>query len=163
VRFHLGRTVAIVVSMCAIAALVAGARASRGDAAAAASARLIKDLNPGVNSSSPIDLKVAGGAVYFQATDGTHGRELWKSDGKAAGTAMLKDINPAGDSLPSEFTVLNGALYFVANNGSSGVELWKSDGTAAGTVLVKDVNSNSGAGSTPANLVVLNNVLFFRL
>jgi ELWxxDGT repeat protein len=41
---------------------------------------------------------VFNGALYFQAGDGTHGRELWRTDGTTAGTALVKDINPgAGD------------------------------------------------------------------
>ena len=32
------------------------------------------------------------GQVFFQADTAEHGTELWKSDGTAAGTVMLKDI-----------------------------------------------------------------------
>ena len=86
-----------------------------------------------------------GSAIYFEATDGTNGRELWKSDGTAAGTVMVKDINTGGDSGPGDLTTLGSTLYFEANDGTSGYELWKSDGTTAGTVMVKDIRPSSGA------------------
>ena len=48
------------------------------------------------------------------ASDGINGAELWRSDGTAAGTIMLKDINTgSGDSYPREFTSLGGAVYFM--------------------------------------------------
>ena len=39
--------------------------------------------------------------VYFMANDGSHGYELWKSDGTASGTVLVKDIfEGLGDSEP---------------------------------------------------------------
>ena len=35
-----------------------------------------------------------GGTLFFTANDGIHGLELWKSDGTAAGTVLVKDIRP---------------------------------------------------------------------
>ena len=54
---------------------------------------------------------------------------------------------------------MNGFLFFTPF-GPGGIELWRSDGTAAGTARVKDINPGSGS-SRPANLTVLNGVLYF--
>src|SRR5262249_6239465 len=95
------------------------------------------------------------------AIDGTHGDELWQSDGTAAGTVMVKDINPgSAASTPGNLTNVNGRLFFSANDGTHGNELWQSDGMAAGTMMVADINPGS-ASSSPSNLTNFNGTLFF--
>ena len=70
---------------------------------------------------------------FFGATDGVNGFELWKSDGTAAGTTLVKDINPGpSESFPGNFVDFSGALFLTANDGATGFELWRSDGTAGG-------------------------------
>src|SRR5713226_3938336 len=70
---------------------------------------LAKDINPGAGDSNPFSLANFNGTLFFGADDGTHGGELWKSDGTPAGTAMVKDINPgAGSSNPGYLTDVNG-------------------------------------------------------
>ena len=38
------------------------------------------------------------GTLYFSANDGVYGDERWRSDGTAAGTKMVADISPSGES-----------------------------------------------------------------
>ena len=113
----------------------------------------LMDINTETANAGPENLVNVGGTVYFRASDGASGSELWKSDGTEAGTVLLKDINPgSASSGPSGFTAVGGSVFFSANDGISGVELWKSDGTPAGTVLVKDIRPGVGASSIPSNL-----------
>ena len=107
---------------------------------------LVKDINP-TGASNPTDLTAVGSTLYFAANDGVHGNELWKSDGTAAGTKMVKNIRPlAKSSDPQNLINVNGKLFFTANDGTHGRELWKSNGTAAGTKMVKDLIPQCGGG-----------------
>jgi len=135
----------------------------------AATIEMLKDINPsGYSTIANIGPTTWNGAVYFPADDGVHGVELWRTDGTAAGTVMVKDINPSGDMLPftmawtvgaPRFEAYNGSLYFSADDGVHGLELWRTDGTAAGTVMVRDINP-SGA-SRPREMKVMAGTLFF--
>ncbi|MBR9970881.1 ELWxxDGT repeat protein [Magnetospirillum sulfuroxidans] len=95
--------------------------------------------------------------MYFSASGDTGGTELWKSDGTAVGTVMVKDICPGSlGSNPTYLLNINGTLYFAASDGTNGRELWKSDGTAVGTVMVKDIYVGGGNESSPTYLVNIN-------
>jgi ELWxxDGT repeat protein len=115
---------------------------------------LVADLVPGSQQGyiSGSTLTAFNGGVVFRRLDfgGTTGSELWKSDGTAGGTMIVKDINPgAGNAVPESLSVMGNYVYFNANDGTVGTELWRSDGTAAGTELVKDIWEGSNAGGTP--------------
>jgi ELWxxDGT repeat protein len=112
------------------------------------------------NSSNPSNLTNVNGTLFFTADNGTHGQELWKSDGTAAGTVMVTDIRPGSSrSYTSDLTNVNGTLFFAASGLPAESELWKSDSTAAGTVMVSAINSN-GSGA-PSWLTNVNGTLYF--
>ncbi|HVN83995.1 MAG TPA: ELWxxDGT repeat protein [Candidatus Binatia bacterium] len=128
-------------------------------------AHLVADIAPGLNRfddpATPQHLVAAGSALYFTADDGTHGVELWRSDGTAAETRIVKDIRPGSDSsAPDSLVNVNGTIFFTADDGVHGRELWKSDGTDAGTELVADLSP--GADSTALqNLTAVGDLLYF--
>jgi len=97
---------------------------------------LLLDIEPGTGNSSPANMFLYQGEVYFAADRAAEGKELWKSDGTAPGTVLVKDLRPGPDnSNPSFFFTFHDTLYFSANTGFGNV-LFKSDGTSAGTVQI---------------------------
>jgi ELWxxDGT repeat protein len=130
-----------------------------------------RDSRYPANYTGWLSLVNGNGTLYFTAIDETYGLELWKSNGTAASTVLVKDIRPgASDSGISSLAYWNGNVYFAANDGSAaGTELWKSNGTASGTTLVKDIapvpagftGPVDAAGSYPDNFKVFNGALYF--
>ena len=125
------------VTAAAVAAVVVLAIAA--PVGAAGSPKLVKNINPN-GSSFPTSLTQVGNTLFFAANDGVHGTELWKSDGTAAGTKMVKDIRSgAKSSDPENLVNVNGKIFFTANDGKHKNQLWKSDGTGRGTVRVTNI------------------------
>ena len=135
----------------------------------AGNAEQVKDIVSGAEGSDPRSFTEFAGEAYFSVPAGNR-MGLWKTDGTAAGTVMVKDLNLTRDEYgrSGELVVYNNELYFVANDGTSGRELWKTDGTESGTVLVKDIYSGTDEYSgepysaDPVGLTVFNGELFFN-
>lgn len=110
-------------------------------------------------SARPHDFVEWSGAAYFAASTETEGEELWKSDGTAEGTLLLKDIRPgASPSAPSRFVSLPSGLYFTADSGG-GPSLWKTSGDAGSTsavpALVDGPVSYDWLGDVPSSLTLV--------
>jgi ELWxxDGT repeat protein len=102
------------------------------------------------------DITAVNGVLYFTADDGTHGSELWRSDGTETGTKLVRDIAPgSASSDPKGFVALGSTVFFQAKTGAKGGELWKTNGTEAGTVLVKDIRAGS-ASANPYGMIAIN-------
>ncbi len=120
----------------------------------------VVDLVAGPEGSSPHDLVVFRGAVYFIARHGD-GDGLFRSDGTAAGTSLVSDLELGG--LPTrarELVVAGQRLFFVGMNETTGTELWTSQGSATDTRLVADLRRGA-RGSSPQHLAAIGGVLLF--
>ncbi len=127
---------------------------------------LVKDIRPG--SASAFDgasasprLVAVGASWFFCANDGATGLELWVSDGTAAGTRLVRDIQPGpASSSPGSFKTNGARAFFAATDPTRGNELFSSDGTSAGTVVLIDANPLLNGSSPIPTAVVGVNVYF---
>jgi ELWxxDGT repeat protein len=119
-----------------------------------------------LGSSSVLAATIAGNRVFFSTGTPDTGIEMWLTDGTAAGTGMVLDIQPGpGSSLNKSGRARNdiwigGQLLFEADDGVHGTELWVSDGTAAGTHILADIRLGS-TGSFPSDRIEMNGAAYF--
>jgi large repetitive protein len=80
-----------------------------------------------------LDSTSLGGRVLFMACDGAS-RQLWASDGTAAGTIPLPGpASPCPFPPHVKIEKVSGLAFFLW-----GTQIWRTDGTPAGTVLLED-------------------------
>lgn len=113
------------------------------------------DINPGSGNSNPQNLTNWNSTLYFTASNGSDGRQIWSSNGSTFN--QITNTNPSGFN-PSNLTVFNNQLFFTADDGSNGTELWAYNGTSS--QRISDINPNAGS-SNPSNLTVVGSNLFF--
>lgn len=109
-----------------------------------------------------------GAFAYFLAADAVHGRELWRTDGSAAGTAMFYEFTPGPDGSVVGGRVVGDRLYLRASTGVSptfpfgplDIEPWVTDGTAAGTVRLGDLAPGTNS-SLPDGFVQFAGAVWF--
>jgi ELWxxDGT repeat protein len=123
--------------------------------------RLVRDVSPGTDPSSPRAFAVIGATAYFVATTGPQGArrvELWRTDGTAGGTALVAPIFLSETDV-AELVVRNGVLYFGARPFDTGpYGIWTyTPGGAATEVL----DLGAFASSLPRSLTVFANRVWF--
>jgi ELWxxDGT repeat protein len=120
--------------------------------------RMVRDINlhPRPVGSSAFGYATVGNVTFFTAWTPEHGNELWKTDGTADGTVLVRDINPGPKDtiglVRGPAAVVGNRLVFVARDSVHGLECWSSDGTSDGTVLLADAapgSANSHAAFGP--------------
>jgi ELWxxDGT repeat protein len=94
-----------------------------------AGTHIVVDLipgNDGLGDPGPINLVAApDGRVAFSIPNSEVGYELWLSDGTAAGTRRLSDINAGPESSwPDQMFLMERTLLFAAYEPVHGRELW---------------------------------------
>lgn len=126
---------------------------------------LVVDLAAGPGGSAPAGLFAApsAGLLYFSAGDRypTSNRELYATDGTAAGTRLL-DLGPGGNGYDPE-TFLdagNGGVVFRATDVVAGLEPWASFGTTATTWRLGDLVPGV-SGSSPQWFAVFGSEVVF--
>ena len=133
------------------------------DGTPAGTGPLVPALWPSSSSGDLLARPILGGWLMNADLEVGIGAELYHTDGTAAGTQLLADIEPGpGSSSIRWLASTDDLAFFYPNTTAEGRELWTADGTAGGTALVKDIRPgpDSALGFSPS-AVLLEDVLLF--
>jgi LPXTG-site transpeptidase (sortase) family protein len=112
----------------------------------------------------PQNFYSVGTTLFFSATDGESGVELWKTNPPYTEAELVADIRKGPDgSNPNRFQAVGTTLFFTASDGVYGEELWRSElpYDEQTTQIVGDIRRGAG-GSNPQELTAINRTLIFR-
>ncbi|MEZ5988396.1 MAG: hypothetical protein R3F30_04610 [Planctomycetota bacterium] len=124
----------------------------------AAGTHIVKDIAPGSLRGTDFRLNIPLGSTaakyVFRGNDGTRGDEWWVTDGTAAGTILLRDVNPGpGAGSASEGCAsASGNLAYVSCHDGSAYSIWVTDGTVAGTKPILHARRHRGAPIPPRTM-----------
>lgn len=124
------------------------------DGTYAGTTKIVDANGTAFNSFLNSPVRFSATQMLFDASDATHGREPWITDGTTSGTFMIKDLVAGTGSSVTYFPpVVNSTqhrVYFAADTGSSTYNVWVSDGTTAGTVQLTALGTPSTLKIFPA-------------
>lgn len=165
-----------VAAVAALAALFVALAAWSSQANSVLDVEMVKQIYPGADypAPAPRELVAHDGRLFFAASDGRAGSELWKSDGTRQGTRMVRDIvSGQGSSVSGPLVSAGEWVFFPVDctvaqpdeyapcQGSPGYrhrQLWRSNGSARGTRLVPE----APAGVLRRSLTGVGDRLLFR-
>ncbi len=118
--------------------------------------KLVKDIDPGLASSSPSNLTASESMLYFTTNDE---EKLWQSDGSDSGTIQIAGLEPRVAAWAIQnLTPDVGGLYFTADTLGAGREVWHTDGSE--TSQVGDLEPGEQS-SNPDSLVAIGSRLLW--
>lgn len=140
----------------------------------------VVDLNAGPAGSSPFGLFELNGFLFFFAETPANGHALWRTDGTAQGTQLIRSISQSFGVYPTRIKSItdsretlvgqiSGSVYFegysnpnAAENTAMPTKLFVSNGTSIGTLEVMNTTLVAGSATTArTNYLVHNNVLYY--
>ncbi len=124
---------------------------------------VIKDIRSGVLGSEPNSFSLFRNELYFVANDGANGFELWKTNGTAGGTTIVRNAaTGSGDGVTeNRMYALNGEVYFTGGN-KPGQWIWKTNGAGSGAEEFTDLSGGATIAASPDTLFYVSQRKVFK-
>ena len=127
------------------------------------SSMMIKDINPGPNSSYPVDFTINQNKAYFFATLPDDNLHMMVTDGTTLGTKVLVPNDVISYSYSSNMMYIDIVIFrnltlFIGKTITKGYQVWSTDGTVENTIAY-DILPKADYMD---RLIVFRNKLYFR-